>query len=312
MRQSVSAAYSEWNDNGGRTKRAAQHRLHRTAASPLSNGTRFAKFRAKMSLSSCHHTAAVEPNRLARYGQAGMTPKKKAERRVIAQLQALWPDVPSGELIEGERPDFSVATPDGLVGLEVTRFHRPREKGRALPAEQEELAWRTCRLLESSLSEVPPVHAHLHFNDLYPLNKTLIPQLVAHLSATIASHLCQHPILSCDRIGHDNSELPHEVAFLHLTVVPGSTRTRCLPIGATFVPTLQPADIQAIINSKREKVVAYRQRCHCLVLAIEIHGFRLASIASLDSAVLSHRFDSPFDYAFVLIDGDTLVELQRA
>jgi hypothetical protein len=244
-----------------------------------------------------------------------MTVKKMRERRVVAQLRGLWPDFPAGEIQDGESPDFTVETSDGArIGIEVTAYHRPRQGDRALLVEQESLRWRVAERVAAGLNEakVPAIRVSLFFNDIYPLNKGAVSPVAHSVLGLSLSRAAALRVDEGDKIDFRPRELPREVSRLHVSRLSGLTESSCVPAGATSVPTLGIAEVQNLVNKKAAKVGAYKIRCTSVILIIEIHGFRLTSIANLAESVLSYRFVSPFANTFVLIDGQQLVELQRA
>lgn len=54
--------------------------------------------------------------------------KKTEERHFVEILAEKLGDFPPGNLIDSESPDFLVATPEGVIGIEVTKIHHADER----------------------------------------------------------------------------------------------------------------------------------------------------------------------------------------
>src|SRR5437762_7146324 len=79
--------------------------------------------------------------------------KKAEERRFVEILAEKLDAFPPGKLIDSESPDFLVAGPEGVIGIEVTKIHHADER-RQQESEFRSLVDAACRLYESE-STIP-------------------------------------------------------------------------------------------------------------------------------------------------------------
>ena len=66
-------------------------------------------------------------------------PDKNRERYYLEALRAALPEVPAGEPLEGEPPDFILQGDDGTLGIEITAFHLPTPDGQRPYQERQSL-----------------------------------------------------------------------------------------------------------------------------------------------------------------------------
>jgi hypothetical protein len=75
---------------------------------------------------------------------------------------------PPGKLIDSEAPDFLVATPEGVIGIEVTKIHHANER-RQQEAECQSRVDAACRLYESE--STIPLEVKVHCGGNTQFNK---------------------------------------------------------------------------------------------------------------------------------------------
>jgi hypothetical protein len=58
-----------------------------------------------------------------------MDKKKALERLSLEEAAAIYPDFPSGNVIETERPDFLISSDSRVTGIEVVNYVRGQGAG---------------------------------------------------------------------------------------------------------------------------------------------------------------------------------------
>jgi len=243
-----------------------------------------------------------------------MTSKKLRERRVIEAVRTLWTMFPHGEILSGEAPDFTVSSSENSVfGFEILTYYRPKRSRTGIPKEQESLRWRVSRNVEMGLQEhsANPINVALHFNQHHLLTKKSVSALTRDIVGIVLAHSSGMKLDSSIRISRMDESLPEQIRSIRISRPAVLTRSSCSPPGATGVPTLDPTEIQDLIDKKNAKICRYLQKCDDVALVIEIHGFQLSSVAELDDSVFSHPFHFDFSNVFILSDGTQLIELTK-
>jgi hypothetical protein len=94
--------------------------------------------------------------------------KKDKQRRFVEIFAEKLGPFPPGKLIDSESPDFLVATPEGVIGIEVTKIHHA-DKRRQQESECRSLVDAACRLYESE--STIPLEVKVHFGGSTQFNK---------------------------------------------------------------------------------------------------------------------------------------------
>jgi hypothetical protein len=66
----------------------------------------------------------------------------------------------------------------------------------------------------------------------------------------------------------------------------------------SFVPTLNPQQIQEILDGKNSRCAAYRNKCDKIWLVIVMNRFSASSFAMIPDGIAEHEYAHKFDAAF--------------
>lgn len=118
--------------------------------------------------------------------------KKELERRALtAAMNAGGQLFPTGEILEGEAPDFRIKSTSGTVGIEVTELlPLPRNNSFNSTLAEESLHQEVVRLAEEDYFRPPdaiPVKATVYFWDV-ERGRNRARQMAGELSAFVAAH----------------------------------------------------------------------------------------------------------------------------
>lgn len=242
--------------------------------------------------------------------------KKERERWFFEKLRGLLPDLLSGEVEQGDRPDIRAVSSDGsTIGIEVTELlHSAQPNGDSLQA-QESLRNRIVRCAQMSYEklEKEPVIASVHFDPACNLRKADVPRLVEALEKLVRRNLPEVGEKAEEQYNWLNREyFPEEIHSILLHRFDGQSENVWNARGGTFVPALRPDELAAIVAKKSSRVGAYRKNCDKVWLLIVANGLTLASIWTIEREVVAKVSRGPFDRAFVLHDLKRLYELEEA
>ncbi|MCA8402664.1 hypothetical protein LGN25_35250 [Burkholderia cepacia] len=218
--------------------------------------------------------------------------KKRRERYFFDLAQRLTGCWPQGLIDgDGEQPDIVVSTGSGAYGVEVTELLRG---GRKAIEDTRRLVCEKARSLWLSEGRLAALDVKVIFRANTVLDKRGQDVAASELVTIVEAHrpsqgdsLAAH--LQCG-VSFESSLF--QSVWLHYR--PSIDYARWQPVGAWWVPLITVADIQAVIDKKQEKLEAYRRRASEVWLLVVLDGFAGSSAGTLDDAVRSHTFASPF------------------
>ena len=227
-----------------------------------------------------------------------MERKKALERRFLEEVATIYPDLPSGSVIETERPDFLISSDSRVTGIEVVNYVRGQGSGGS-DHRRNEVLWRQIadearRIFESNNSDPLMVHFSWHSNR-YP-RKADVPEIAANVAETVERYV-PNAVFERTQISGDN--FLHTLAnmyldSIHITRVRNTGQAIWASIGAGFVSVSAP-ELQSILTSKNSKVREYLQRCDEVWLLIVADGQYISSTGELlPEGTPSSQFQSAF------------------
>ena len=110
---------------------------------------------------------------------------KRTEENHLHRFRDNFPEFPAGQITSGEHPDFLVKSPEGMIGIEHTRYIRG-ELGAKEHAEDIAL-WLASQAYEHQ--GFPPVEVYVLWNFHEKPTRRAMPQFVTTLSEFVARHL---------------------------------------------------------------------------------------------------------------------------
>jgi len=230
-----------------------------------------------------------------------MNPKEELEIGYLEGFLEHCPMPPSGVPRKSENPDFLLETAEGTLGIELTRILMPGLLGWSTLREQEALRRRVAdeakRIYDAP--SLPAVHVSLFFNEQFPIAKRDVGQL-ARMLADVAMRNLPDP----------DSRKEEEYNWLNRSYFPEQlVAVTCYRYGsmeastwstpaAAFLSKLSPAELQAELDRKADKVDLYRKKCAKVWLALCAYGEGLSSMIELSEHAIPHRYQSEFDRVF--------------
>jgi hypothetical protein len=229
---------------------------------------------------------------------------KRTEENHLHRFRDNFPEFPAGQITSGEHPDFLVKSPEGMIGIEHTRYIRG-ELGAKEHAEDIAL-WLASQAYEHQ--GFPPVEVYVLWNFHEKPTRRAMPQFVTTLSEFVARHLPPPGDETTIRYPHPSwRHLPREIISLTISRKRTMEENFWVSGRGGFVPELVPADLYKIINRKEGKVSSYRQDCKQVWLLIVANGFEPSTHCSLTPEIENFQFETDFDRVFFMHYFDGLV-----
>ena len=245
--------------------------------------------------------AAAEGNQRAGDGlslTAANFVNKESELFYLEKFKENFPEFPEGIVCLNEKPDFLIKTNSNFLGIEITGHYRERSPNTKSPLQQKLNTRRKIIDLAKSIydgKKLPPLFLHVHFNLNYYCSESKI-QSVADMIAQLAE---QSISLPSSEIAWKADEIPSRGIDL-ITVKKRNTGINywSAPFGS-FVPPINPQQIQDILNDKSARQMEYRKRCDLTWLVIVMNRFDPASFSLIPETTLEHLYTHSFDSAFL-------------
>ena len=223
-----------------------------------------------------------------------------------------------GEPVPSEEPDFVLETPDGLLGVEITRFFVETEIGSRPLQEQESIRAKVLRKASQLFGETrrPFLQVNVFFSAAKPLSNSDVDHL-ANALATLVSDLDVAPGEICTLDDHNDprQKLPAQVLSVMAVGSTRFTKNHWFFDDTALTPEVTTAQIQRILDDKRDKYPVYRRDTTRVWLLIVLDGGGMSSLADFPSATLATSYTSCFDRVFLFINAFSRsieVKLQRS
>jgi hypothetical protein len=228
-----------------------------------------------------------------------MNAKNALERSFLAEIMAIYPDFPSGAIVETERPDFLVSGESHITGIEVVRYLRGQDKDRGGSADlrnetlRQQIADEARREFEFSHTDPLMVYFLWH-SDRY-LRKADVPDIAAGAANLVEQYILQTLFARTRIAGNQlmDTALLVFVSSISVTRVRNKQQALWSSIDAGFV-SVSASELQELMASKYAKVSDYLQRCAEVWLLIVAYGGHISSTAELPEDIRQASFRSQF------------------
>ena len=224
--------------------------------------------------------------------------KKDKERRFVEIFAEKLGPFPPGKLIDSESPDFLVATPEGVIGIEVTKIHHANER-RQQESECRSLVDAACRLYESE--STIPLEVKVHFGGSTQFNKRNRDKFARILANLILTNMPQPDSgIILENSWENPSLFTYEIAGLSIIRLSAFRRNFwSVPSAGFFQEDFAPK-IEAIIATKEHAISTYRTDCIARWLLIAAEGNSASTFFDPSTKTLQHSYRSSFDRIFFL------------
>ena len=228
-------------------------------------------------------------------------PDKKRERYYLEALRTAFPDLPAGEPLEAEPPDFILQGSGGTLGIEITAFHLPTPQGKRPYQERQSLKDQVVQLAERIHHDAggPALYVMVHFNDHLELDKRDIQPL----ANAIATSVLNAPV---PQSLNETVEIPwgkRPEATWGILINPSVDGEDKLwhPDAGGWVASISPEQIADVVRSKARTAQMARTRCDKLWLVIVNESFGRAAPAEISERAAAAGYDGPFDRLIWLV-----------
>lgn len=224
---------------------------------------------------------------------------KETELFYLLKFKENFPSFPHGDVCPDERPDFLIKTATKIVGLEVTHLYREMtSSGMHPPLQQRESVRQKIMSLAKSIYDskgLPSVFVSVHFDlNFYCCKSEMqrVAERLVNLAEQSLSGLPQEKIWRVYEI---------EIGGVMMVSVRSwkAEKSHWNHPLASFVPTVNPQQIQSILDGKNARCADYRKKCDEIWLIIIIDRLKPSSFSMVPDAVTEHRYTHGFDSAFL-------------
>lgn len=228
--------------------------------------------------------------------------KKERERYYLDLLRSIFPGFPAGWVEDGERPDFIVHSPDGKIGIELTRIYKQGPANgpplQSQESERQAVVAEACRIHKTM--GLDPVQVHFDFEGESSLTKKHRTKYAHTLAVLVANNLpSKNSWLEVDSNFNLPESFPFEVHYVSIARFDSLTRNAwSVPVGGIVAEDCR-TDFQRVISEKDILVPDYRA-CwkHWLLILADWSG--PSSFFEPSTQTLSHVYRTAFDRVFFL------------
>lgn len=231
-------------------------------------------------------------------------PKKEEELGHLKSFLHFCKDVPKGEIISDETPDFIIKSKKNRLGIEITKvFLNPGKKRGSLQGiEAARHRITDCAKKFAVEMGVPPISVTLFFNGTTPLFRPQEPVI----AKTVAQAVCE----GLPPPG-ENADLECRYGSVQPTQVDEILVDRAYPVEehewkwteASRVETSAVDYFAKAIAQKAKLIPAIRQKCDECWLLIVAESIQPSGKIRPNHQSLSHTYVSPFDRTYFFDNG---------
>ena len=226
---------------------------------------------------------------------------KDAECFYLDRFRENFTNFPRGNVCLDESPDFLIKSPTGIIGVEVTHFYRQMSSDTQPTLQQRESVRHKITSLAKSIYDRkghPSVFVSVHFDLNFHCRKSDIQH--------IAERLVELAELSLSGLTEEKKEKIWRKYEIQLNgVLLLSVRKWRMekshwnaPL-ASFVPTVNPQQIQDILDEKNTRCADYRTKCDEVWLIIVMDRFSASSFSIIPEGIADRHYTYEFDSAFL-------------
>ncbi len=224
--------------------------------------------------------------------------KKAEERRFVEILAEKLDAFPPGKLIDSESPDFLVAGPEGVIGIEVTKIHHADER-RQQESEFRSLVDAACRLYESE--NAIPLEVKVHFGGNTQFNKRNRDKFARILANLVLTNIPQPDSwIPLENNWENPGFFPYEILGLSIIRLSAFRRNFWSVPSAGFFQEEFAPKIEAIITTKEHAISTYRTDCTGRWLLVVAEGNSASTFFDPSTKTLQHSYSSSFDRIFLV------------
>jgi hypothetical protein len=220
---------------------------------------------------------------------------KKAEWSYLNEFIGNFLNFPNGEICPSESPDFLIKCQNEVVGIELTNFFRAKaDTGETSLQQRQAVRYKIMKYAKviSDQRGLLGAHVFVHF-DLGFCCKTSEISETAYKLVQVVEQVDRDK----EKFIRRNEIEIAGVDGLSVTRTKGKTSYWRDPL-ASFVPTVDPQQIQDILDQKSARCTDYRKKCDKIWLLIIMDRFNAAQYSLITDEVTDYCYMHDFDSAF--------------
>jgi hypothetical protein len=234
--------------------------------------------------------------------------KKQDERWFLERLRSQVTDLPDGEIVEHEQPDFLIRSRQETLGIELTRLFKKHPDARRVPQADESERRRvvdTARRLFERTSKIP-LEVSVFFSGSASLTKADRERLSRQITDLVVTNIpesnawCRIDFESC------GFSFPNEIASILIA------RFDVLTQGLWTVPAFGWVQedfiegLQGAIQAKMPHLGEYLRKCDRCWLLIVADASGASTFFSASQTTLGHQYQSTFERTYFVqtLSGD--------
>lgn len=224
---------------------------------------------------------------------------KEQERAIVERLLSSIRDAPSGTLVPGEAPDFTMRAGDAQIGIEVTELYEQRGEGNEAAAEfhQVNVVIKQAQELAHRRG-VPAAFVTVHFA-VRAISKRRTSGLAAELVDIVAAAMpSAGESRTIQQTYTQPPALPAELDDIEIMRLEDGLPHSWTQIDAGFARNDLLSHLQECIDGKSKKYPGYLERCDECWLVIYCSDLPGVAFFAPDDSLAAQRFVGPFPRAF--------------
>ncbi|MFN7985138.1 MAG: hypothetical protein U0Q11_25125 [Vicinamibacterales bacterium] len=223
-------------------------------------------------------------------------PNKGIERWYLEQLRKSLPDFPVGDVDADESPDFLIRGADGVIGVELTVYHRPPPVGQKPHQEQQSLKDAVVNRASRLHQEMggPALYVTVFFHEPISFNKRNA-QLVAEALVEAVAKTCLPSSFEEGSRDVQWDHLPPGVVAISVHAsIDGNDQLWSANAGG-WVASVAAEDIEGVLQAKQTMLAPARTKCRRVWLVIVNDKFSRAAPVELSHDASQTAYDHEFD-----------------
>lgn len=223
-------------------------------------------------------------------------PNKPRERFYLQALRDGGADVPVGQALEPEPPDFVLLDGERRLGIEMTVFHPAPSTGQHPHQEQQSLKERVVNIAEQLHHQDggQALYVGVYFNPNNPLTKKMVQPLARLLADAVMNYpvpesMCETAV----EIPWSNRPLGVSGILIHGSV-DGVDRLWS-PDAGGWVVQVTSQQVAEVVRKKAQREPLARKQCDDLWLVIVNDDFSGAAPSEISDEALTASYQGLFD-----------------
>ena len=237
---------------------------------------------------------------------------KNIEHNHFILFRTMLPDFPKGEVWHEDNPDFLIHTSQGILGLELTRVHKPSSQNsteQAFESQSDEII--SLAQKHAELRGTPEVYATILFKQFTSLKKKQRLELARIISRIINDKISsEEDIKPLKKFEIRQPNLPEQLSSIHFMIAKEGWRHswRCARAGWALEDCEEL--IQKTINEKSKKYQNYLKNCkECWLLLVA--EMKPSGFIHPDKNSIDHIYFSPFERTYFLDCGERRLHILK-